>query len=298
MLNAGQYALLMRQRFRTKTWCFCYKVLRKDRDQFRFTDHPHIVNFQGETYTPMGSGSVSAEARIAGQESDMEIVGLLDSTSITADDIRAGLYRGAELYIYIVNWRFPIEAHYSGYKMIQDLQYDGTVWVASIVGRARKLQTTTGRRWLRDCDYTLAQSGTCDVNLTTLDYIRTGVEVDTDGIIEQRVEFSASLATFPENTPPPGELFVDDFFRDGEITFTTGLNTGVTRVIARYTHANRLIRTYVPFPFDFADADEFTIKPGCDGLISTCGRRFENYSRHSGAPLTPGTNRSLAYPDQ
>ena len=189
-----------------------------------------------------------------------------------------------------------------GWKMVLDVTYTGTSWTAVVVGRTKKLQQEAGRRYLRECDLTLGTSP-CSANLTALDYIRTGCVVSN--VSESRIEWTATALSMPVNVPAStgGVAFDDDFFREGEATFTTGDNAGVTRPIARYTHATRQFRTYVPFPYDITSGDEFTVKPGCDGTNTTCATKFALLSgttplvNMNGDPFVPSTQQSLAYPD-
>jgi uncharacterized phage protein (TIGR02218 family) len=287
---------------RSKNWCHLFQIKRKVGVPIYLTDNPHIVNFNGEDYMPSGGGTMSAEQREAQKESNFEVLGFLDSTAITAVDINAGRYQGAELFIWIVDPRRPHRGFfYSGWKQLEDLSFTGSMWRASVVGRARKLQKPAGRRFLRDCDYVLGNADTCRVNLSALDYIRTAVEVES--LIQiagsNRLAWQCKISTFAANNPAStgGEAYDDDFFREGEVTFTTGANIGITRVVSKYTHGTRRLQVYLPFPFDIAVDDQFTLKAGCDGTMETCKDKFENLPNHGGDPHVPGTQASLAYPD-
>lgn len=94
----------------TTTLATCWKVTRQDGQVFRFTDHDADITVSSETYL---AAAGYQRAAIAGS-SDMsvaetEIVGILDSATITEQDLRNGLWDYAEIRIFAVNWASPTD---------------------------------------------------------------------------------------------------------------------------------------------------------------------------------------------
>jgi hypothetical protein len=86
------------------TLATCWKITRADAAVFGFTDHDQVLSFAGTDYLPMLDGSEVAE-RMGGQVDTGEVVGVLRSDAIGEDDIAAGLFDGAEVETWRINWR-------------------------------------------------------------------------------------------------------------------------------------------------------------------------------------------------
>lgn len=87
---------------------------------------------------------------------------------------------------------------------------------------------------------------------------------------------------------------VDDYFKLGVITFTSGVNNGFQANVQSYKHTGGAIATAFPFPKLPGVGDTFTIYPGCDLQQSTCsntnsaiGPAFNNLAHFSGQPYIP-----------
>ena len=86
------------------TLATCWKITRADAAVLGFTDHDQVLSFAGTDYLPMLDGSEVA-ARMGGQVDTGEVVGVLRSDAIGEDDIAAGLFDGAEVDTWRINWR-------------------------------------------------------------------------------------------------------------------------------------------------------------------------------------------------
>jgi hypothetical protein len=71
----------------------------------------------------------------------------------------------------------------------------------------------------------------------------------------------------------------------GSIQVTSGLNAGFWRTITNWDGANTLTLLN-PFPFPFVAGDTFSIAPGCNWLMTTCGL-FNNLLNYGGEPYIP-----------
>jgi hypothetical protein len=86
------------------TLATCWKIRRTDEVVLAFTDHDGALSFEGTDYLPMLDGG-EAPARLGPQVDTGEVVGVLRADAITDDDIAAGLYDGASVETWRVNWR-------------------------------------------------------------------------------------------------------------------------------------------------------------------------------------------------
>lgn len=92
------------------TLAFCWKIIRTDGVSFFFTDSDEDIPFGGDTYVSMNSFNPTAIANDASFSVDnMSVAGVLDDDSITEEDMRAGLFNYAEVYMFAVNWAAPTQ---------------------------------------------------------------------------------------------------------------------------------------------------------------------------------------------
>lgn len=80
-------------------------VSRLDGQVFGFTSHDQDITYNGVTYEAMSSLDATEVRQSAGGGVDnLQIRGLLVSDRITDTDIRAGLYDGASVELFCINW--------------------------------------------------------------------------------------------------------------------------------------------------------------------------------------------------
>ena len=271
---------------RTHRFATCWQITRTDGTIFRFTSHDKEIFTAGYTYTPVGGYSVSAmrhEAGLKGQ--DRECIGVLSSAAITTDDLRAGLYRNAEVIEYLVNWRYPwAEAFYSMKYWINETSFDGTMWQADLIGLSSRLEQPIGNVFNKTCRYDFA-STRCGKTAATYTVDTVAVE----RLDVQRLSFYADSATLPTQD--------DNYYAYGNVTWTSGANDGLSMDVKTYTDSVRKITLVLPMPFDIAIGDEFSIIAGCDKTFTTCTDTYDNAVNFGGYPYLPGTDSIMETPD-
>lgn len=77
----------------------------------------------------------------------------------------------------------------------------------------------------------------------------------------------------------------DGWFDQGLVTFTSGVNVGITRTVR--TYAGGVMTLIAPFPNAPASGDTFTARPGCDKSQATCQNKFSNLANFRGHPYVP-----------
>lgn len=240
---------------------------------------------EGDTYSPVGGIAGSAQRREGALAThDVEFVGLITSDKITDADLIAKRYDDAEVTLKVVDWQYPWAGVIASAKWwIDSTQYDGETWKAVIGGWSRWLQAKIGDKFIRPCRVKLG-SAKCGVNLTG--FTITGVTVlgMLDG--EKKRIIRATTGSLSGS-------FTDGWFAWGEITGTSGANNGITRDVKAYTQATRDIECQLPFPFEIAAGDTFTVVAGCNGLKATCKTKFSNLVNHQGFEFMPSTDEVL-----
>ena len=90
------------------TLATCWRLARRDGVVFRATDHDGDLAVDGEIYRARAGYSRTAVASEAGLAvGNVDLEGVLDDAGLEADALRAGLYDGAEVRIFVVNWQDP-----------------------------------------------------------------------------------------------------------------------------------------------------------------------------------------------
>lgn len=92
---------------------------------------------------------------------------------------------------------------------------------------------------------------------------------------------SASRTQFPHNM-----TLATGYCDLGSITFTSGLNNGITRTIKTHVNGGN-ITVIQPWPYAVANNDTFEAYPGCDKTKPTCSGKFSNILNFRGQPFIP-----------
>lgn len=126
--------------------------------------------------------------------------------------------------------------------------------------------------------------GMTEVNTTTIAENPTGnqfsLPVDT-------TSFGAYVSG-GKVTPLGGD---SGYFDNGVITFTSGLNTGLSMEIQSYVPGQFVLELPMPYPLSAGDA--YTAHAGCDYSLATCRDRFSNVLNFRGEPYVPGVDRLM-----
>jgi hypothetical protein len=111
------------------------------------------------------------------------------------------------------------------------------------------------------------------------------------------ITINVTTPSTPTVTCTPTGVIPDDYFKDGTITWTSGLNSGLKSPIAAYTDSTRECTLLIPTPYAIQVGDAFTAKPGCDGTRNTCGEKFGNIVNFGGLGVfTPGSAPAMEVP--
>ena len=133
---------------RSKHLAHLLLITRKDKETLAVTDHDRAITFEGETYRPIIFGALSADRREGAlRTGDQEASGTIDSIQITASDIDAQNYVGAEVRQVIVDWRNPTIVLARHRRWIRRMTRTGSSFTATLEGRAQQLQRPNGGRF-------------------------------------------------------------------------------------------------------------------------------------------------------
>lgn len=255
------------------TLATCWKVTLDNGTILGFTDFQENLVIGGLTYLALTGFTPSAIVATASLAVDnMNVQGYLNSPTITEADVIAGIWDFAVVEIFLVNYADLTMGTLALTKGTLGAVKTGLVaFESEIRSLGQHLQQQIGRVYGPDCDAQLGDSR-CTVNLAA--FTVTGVVTN---VTSQRV-FADSSRTE-----------ADGYFDYGKITFTSGLNDGISADVKRYLNAGGSIELYLPMPYPVG-ADSYTMIAGCDKKFATCKAKFANQDNFQGFPFVPGVD--------
>lgn len=258
-----------------------WRLTRRDGKEFGFTDHDEALSFDDLRFEANGGLTASALLQTSGLSIDnSEALGALSDARITEADINAGLYDGAEVVSWLVNWADVSERKILFRGFVGEVRRGDGAFTAELRGLTEALNEPQGRTYLKTC----SELGLAGVDLTTPGY-RT--ELPVEEIEGRRLLRFAAL---------PG--FDPDWFERGRLDVVTGAAQGLWGAIKwdRMTDAGREIELWMPLRGDLQPGDLVRLEVGADGTLATTQLKFNNAVNFTGFPYIPGEDWLSAVP--
>lgn len=247
----------------------------------RYTDSDRDIEYLGNTYS---SGPVlfsrtnvkwetglevdTMTMRLAADESDLLaatpllqaiLAGAFDAADVQVERLYSGTYG---------DWSAGTVNIFTG--NVSDIPEVGRSHASiQVKSRLERLNTPLPRNIFQPgCRWTLFDAG-CTLNAASFDAAGTVASGSTALVVK------SNLAN------------ADDYFTLGTIAFTSGNNSGVSRVVREYLNASGQVTLYVPLPHTPQIGDTFTAFAGCDKKQATCNTKFSNLVNFGGQPYVP-----------
>lgn len=195
--------------------CHAWIVTRGDGERLGFTDHDRDVTVAGVVCHAASGWTAGAASQPLGLEaSDGSVSGVLSAGALRAVDIQSGLYDGAQIEMFVVDWDAPMSVLSLSVGRLARLEARGGVaddarFVAHVEGPAAGLERVIGRRFTPLCDAVLGDA-------------RCGVGSVADGAVcDKRYatclnEFD-NILNFRGFPDVPGEDFLTVYPREGDV---------------------------------------------------------------------------------
>lgn len=270
----------------TTTLCWCWRIARGDGTVQGFTDHDENIVFGGVTYeAATGFAASEVQSSLGLAVDNLSVTGALSSDAIAEAALDSGVYDGAEVEIWRVNWTMPVQRLLMRKGNLGQVKRGRLNFEAEIRGLAQRLNQPTGRAYGYSCDADLGD-GRCTVDLSDAAFHASGaVTVATDAR-----RFSVSGL----------DSFAPGWFSGGKLVWTSGANNGRSMEIKR--HANAVsavtIELWQAMSEAVAAGDGFAVTAGCDKQFTTCKAKFANQANFRGFPYMPGNDAVLSYPSR
>ena len=149
------------------TLCHVWRLSRGDGLELGFTDHDRDLTVDGGVCRAASGWTAGASESAVGPSGGSFVAsGGLDDAAITETDIAAGLYDGARVELWRVDWHQPWLAVRLWTATLTRLRREGEAFVAEMEGPLAALERVVGRTYGRDCDAILGD-GRCRVDTAT-----------------------------------------------------------------------------------------------------------------------------------
>ncbi|MDA0780793.1 MAG: DUF2163 domain-containing protein [Rickettsiales bacterium] len=257
------------------TLATCWKLSRRDGTIMGFTDHNENIIYNSVTYLASSGFTPSAVANNSELAVDnMDIEGVIDSFAIKEEDIKAGLYDYAQIEVFMVNYNDLTQGDINlRTGWLGEMKFSKNRFAIEVRGLMQSLTQGIGQLYSPSCRAELGDLR-CGVNLTG--YTVTG-----------SVTSATNNQIFSDSTRAED----DAYFDFGKITFTSGLNNGLSMEVKEFR--DKIITLVLPLPYTIVVSDTYSLIAGCDKNLNTCISKFSNAANFRGEPHVPGIDKML-----
>lgn len=262
------------------TVAWAIKITRTDDEVYGWTSADRDATIDAVIYESAPGLSVASFASSAGLAVDnSELTVLADDTIITRADIIAGRWNNAAYLLFKYDWtdvsagEEVISAGFLG-----ELHPRSGAYVAELRALQQYLQQPVGAASTKTCRARLGDA-MCMVDLGG--WTETGT---ITGVTSKQV-FTDSSRTE-----------ADDYFGEGILTWTAGLNTGLSQKVK--TYASDTFTLSLPMIFDVQIGDTYSVIAGCrKRLDEDCAAKFSNELNFQGEPHRPTVDELTSSPE-
>jgi uncharacterized phage protein (TIGR02218 family) len=265
------------------TVCHCWRLTRRDGHVAGYTDHDRPLTVAAARYAPRTGLSASEVRDTLGLAVDtVDVEGALSSDDITEEDFAAGLYDGATVETFLVNWRQPDDFVLLRKATIGKITRTDGRFVAELESLVHALDRPNGRYVSRSCDAELGDAR-CRFDLDNPDFTGTG----------------SVVAYEAPSTPVVTGLdsFQAGWFTHGVLTWTAGASAGRSERVEEHRRdpAGTVLVLRPGSGIVAAAGDTFRVVAGCDKKFATCKAKFANALNFRGFPHLPGNDTAYSY---
>jgi uncharacterized phage protein (TIGR02218 family) len=265
------------------TLCQCWIVTRTDGLRLGFTDHDEDLVVDGVTCSAESGATGTAVEQGTGLSADnLEIVGALTSGRLAESELARGLFDGAAVAVWRVDWASPDDRVLILSGTVGEVSRGPTAFTAEVRGLADRLNQPRGRVYQRSCDALLGDA-------------RCGVDAGAAAI--RGAGTVATVRSARSVTASGLAAYVSRWFEAGRLVWTSGANAGAAVEVRAHGLAGGLasLDLWEPMPAPISPGDTFQVTAGCDKSLASCRDKFANVLNFRGFPDLPGNDYAVAY---
>ncbi len=231
---------------------------------------------------------IDATTTFASQSLDLQ--GILQQGAISRDDLKAGVYDNARVYLFATSWAAPIEDEEPiGLGFFGKVNTDDDRYTVQIMGAIDVLSQSVGRSFSPSCPWTLFDE-TLDGRVLPVSQSRcTGPRANPDGPVLDDFKVTGSLTSVIDQYQfrDSARAEADDWFAYGAIRFTTGPNAGLKPLeIKAYTSNGTILLHEALFYLPLV-GDQYEMIPGCRKTPDACKNKYSNKVNYGGQDRLP-----------
>lgn len=269
------------------TLCTLWHITRKDNKDFYFTDHDSNIIYQGNTYlSAVGYNRTAVSNTVDLSVDNLNVTGFIDSSALTENELRAGLFDKARISVYVVNWA---DLTQGTIQVRRGWIGEVTVDTAGMFSTELRGMTQAYSQHILETYQPLCRAdlgdARCKVDLTPF----------TD---------SATVATVSDLnrtfTVTTASTHVDNWYKFGSVNWVTGDNKGLAMEVKAWTLSSKTIELFLAMPFEIKVGDTLNMIAGCDKTlhgVNGCFTKFNNVVNRRAEDFVPGLDALVNYPD-
>jgi uncharacterized phage protein (TIGR02218 family) len=259
------------------TIAFCWRLERRDGVALGFTTHDRDLEIDGLVYRAAPGMMPSAISITDGFDAGaLEVSGALTSDAIAADDLAAGRWDGAGIFLFACDWENGGPALALVRGEIGDVTVNGAGFEAELRGPAALLERAAVEQTSPECRAELGDRR-CRVDMAGRRTVTRVIAAPAEAVVEVAdASAEANAHAF------------------GRLRWLTGANGGLEAAIAASEGPVLTLREAPIHPPAAGDLVE--IVEGCDKQLATCAGRFANAANFRGEPHLPGMDLLTRYP--
>ncbi len=263
-----------------RTVAYCLSITSKynttGTPDYSFTTHQEPIVFDGVTYTSTPNVIPSAiETNGNMNNGTLDCSGAFIITGLDIDNLQSGYLDGASFIIFEVNYNDLTAGSMELFRgEFGDVTGGDYTYNTEIQGMESVFDRTIGSAVQKNCGVQFC-STRCGLNAAT--YTIAGAVVST---VTSRRVFTVTSGS--------GLVATDDYYGNGLITWKTGYNARLTRVVDSWDQATRTITLIEDMPYTVTPGDTFDIIAGCRKRYSEdCITKYSNGVNFQGYPYAP-----------
>lgn len=262
------------------TLAHVWRLERRDGQVFVFTDHDEPLLFDDVVCYPSAGLNAGVVEKSLGLNVDTAgAFGALSSDAITEADLGKGLWDGARVDLYRIDWSEPsLRVHlFAGH--IGEVRRGVQAFEAELRGLQAALNVPVGRVFSRFCDADVGDAR-CTIDLDAPAF-------RGEGVVSEVISSTALRASGLN-------VFSEGWFARGRLTWDEG---GESEVAAhRVDGADAIIELLDAPGGALTVGATFVVRAGCDKRFATCQAKFANAINFRGFPHMPGNDAIVSGP--
>ncbi|ULO25028.1 DUF2163 domain-containing protein [Methylocystis sp. SB2] len=268
---------------RATTFCHCWRVSRSDATVMGFTDHDRDLTFNDVVFRAnTGLSASQLESSVGFAPGTGEAAGALSDESLIEADLLNGLYDGASVETWLVDWTNVADRALLDIATIGEIRRGENAFSAELRSSAHLFDQQQGRAFQRSCSADLGDTR-CGLDVMAPGFHAPGVVA---AFVGGAIDVDLS------------ESFDSGFFTGGALTFTSGANENARQTVKSHRQENlrASVTLWTPPGGAIVAGDAVLMTAGCDKSPTSCRAKFDNIVNFRGFPHMPGNDRVIAYP--